>query len=1799
MKKRILPILLVLVMLLSLLPAQVFAASYTFDPNATIFTQNFTDDKPNNLGDYFTVTSTPLSTADKTTTWNTGNNGTSVNVFNQNGNLKYDGTHAVLTFTFKKNCTFWFKFLFSIRSAAPNSYAELLLNGQSLAKGTSDNALTSPFSVDVKTGDVFKIDFYSEDDFGTPCQMTVKNIRCTDLAAQDVTVSFDGNQANTKGTVSGTMAAQTVPAGTATALNKNAFTNVYSRKFSGKEYGGDVKFLGWNTAVDGSGDSYADGADITVSADTTLYAQWAGHKLTAHFDANYPDAPEINDTTSEVSAKYSIPTAPTRTQDGVSYSFRGWWTLPKGGETITEKDDVSGKYVVPTTARVTQEMVNNGPVTFYAQWSKRLNVTLDGNGYGGNLGGVNTWWTATMDTQLKSVTDNLLRFGGNSFPAGKDFGGWYIKNSNGTLGDKVYPLDEPYDYTEKIPGDSVTFIINWVDKAVQDVIVTFDANGGEGTMDAQTLTGGKGTLTPNAFRKAGFRFAGWALLPAGEKVYNDGAAVELTADTTLYALWEAVQSNLPVHFDGNGYQASIPDADIDENGHTVLPTLDEAKFPSLQKYYDWYILLADGTLGDRVTASYDLSAYRNSGVTLKAQWYRLSYIIRYHARTVDSGVTGSMEDQRAPFNQKIRLSRCTLMREGYTFAGWSTSSNIYGKAAYADGAELLREWDDGDWDWGDEGSEDGEHFDLYACWTKNMSEEEKAAREKLDAAKTLLEKNYQPKYGTDKNLLDMARARLTAGGIEGVTVAMKAAVSTKDMFTEACAGIDADGTLHYKWNDNGTTSSTTLYCRPTLTLACGAYTDEAEDVTVVLGLDEDKALDALRTQGRRISIPQELNDDTTLTSVPQYMVKEGVDESKVDYNSSDDLHTWATVTWQSSDASVIGISDRPSKLYGPYAVNVSRPKTDTSVTLTATLTYSGRDDLYVSFTYPVKVKGSQKAIDYQEGLELWLAGGTQDPYGALYVPATGAKIDVNNVTTDIHFPTTTDMRKVFADNYGADFDGKYTPILITSSNESVVESLEANAARAWVYRPLPGQKDAKVTLTVKILSRPSGSGKDYANMQVLARKDIQITVPAITQTEIDTAAAFMKKVCAEDVYWEGIRKANTARNKVTGDLWPFMEIVPDGDGYKFLRTAAESQWLGVKVDDIDGWYNSEQYRCFRSSVPSVVAHEKLSVTKPEYNTYVKIDSVLTYVEYGKYYEKFGSDPAYAQFKQFYKQPVSTVVTVIGTTGIEDPSVQDITVTVNVTGSPFAPAFADLTAATYTCKSNAYRTAWNALESALTSNSYTCTGSGSYVTGVTDPAGCRLYAGDPAHGEWSGWMYTVNGKMPMLDATTYAALDQYLLQANDRIDFYYVNCPTESGDHDWTENTAKRQEPTCTADGSAFYTCPTCGGTKTETLSATGHQYGEPAWTWSGYESASATFTCAHDASHTETVTAVITSAVTKEPTCAEDGLRTYTASVTFGEKGYTDTKTEAIKATGEHVWDDGVVTTEPTCTGKGVKTYTCVKCSATKTEELEALGHDYETKRTEPTCEADGKEEEVCSRCKDVKSSKVLPATGHSYRWNPRTGRYVCENCGKILIRDGDVKPAIPAKPGKSDQAGKSFPFVDVSKNDRYYDAVDYLYSKGIMNGTSSTKFSPNAELTRAMVVTILYRAQGEPAVHTSGSFKDVAAGRYYTEAVEWAAANNIVKGFTDGTFKPDKSVTREQLAAFLSRFAEYNGVELTEADGQLSADAAVSAWARKNVEWAAAEGILTSEQARNAVQNATRAEVAMAIYTYLTKDAK
>lgn len=195
------------------------------------------------------------------------------------------------------------------------------------------------------------------------------------------------------------------------------------------------------------------------------------------------------------------------------------------------------------------------------------------------------------------------------------------------------------------------------------------------------------------------------------------------------------------------------------------------------------------------------------------------------------------------------------------------------------------------------------------------------------------------------------------------------------------------------------------------------------------------------------------------------------------------------------------------------------------------------------------------------------------------------------------------------------------------------------------------------------------------------------------------------------------------------------------------------------------------------------------------------------------------------------------------------------------------------------------------------------------------------------------------------------------------------------------------------------------------------------------------------------------------------------------------------------------------------------------------------------------------------------------------------------------TRPAIPSYiPAVSDS---KFPFKDVGRSDAFYDAVKYLYENNIMNGTSRTEFSPNAELTRGMVVTILYRMEAEPSTSGAKPLSDVKTGLYYSKAVDWAAEKNIVNGFSDGTFKPEQLVTREQLATIISRYAVSKGIAVYEAANALASTDVVSAWARSNVAWAAAEGILTKTQTTNTTKNATRAEVATAIYTYLTKTAK
>ena len=175
--------------------------------------------------------------------------------------------------------------------------------------------------------------------------------------------------------------------------------------------------------------------------------------------------------------------------------------------------------------------------------------------------------------------------------------------------------------------------------------------------------------------------------------------------------------------------------------------------------------------------------------------------------------------------------------------------------------------------------------------------------------------------------------------------------------------------------------------------------------------------------------------------------------------------------------------------------------------------------------------------------------------------------------------------------------------------------------------------------------------------------------------------------------------------------------------------------------------------------------------------------------------------------------------------------------------------------------------------------------------------------------------------------------------------------------------------------------------------------------------------------------------------------------------------------------------------------------------------------------------------------------------------------------------------------ADTGLPFTDVAASAWYYDAVQYVYEQGMMNGTSASTFSPLMTTDRAMIVTILYRLEGEPAVTGTSAFSDVADGQWYTDAVIWAADNGIVTGYDTGAFGPSDTVTREQMAAILYRYASYKGYDVTaSADLSGYADQAqISAYALTAMQWANAEGLITgtSDSALTPGGSATRAEAA------------
>ncbi|MFR7741596.1 MAG: S-layer homology domain-containing protein [Flavonifractor plautii] len=180
----------------------------------------------------------------------------------------------------------------------------------------------------------------------------------------------------------------------------------------------------------------------------------------------------------------------------------------------------------------------------------------------------------------------------------------------------------------------------------------------------------------------------------------------------------------------------------------------------------------------------------------------------------------------------------------------------------------------------------------------------------------------------------------------------------------------------------------------------------------------------------------------------------------------------------------------------------------------------------------------------------------------------------------------------------------------------------------------------------------------------------------------------------------------------------------------------------------------------------------------------------------------------------------------------------------------------------------------------------------------------------------------------------------------------------------------------------------------------------------------------------------------------------------------------------------------------------------------------------------------------------------------------------------------------------EGLPFTDVTSGDWFYDAVAYVYDKGMMEGTTDTTFAPTMNLTRSMIAQVLYNLEERPEAPGAAGFPDVAAGAWYADAVNWAAARGIVKGYDTGAFGPEDSVTREQLAAILYRYAQAKGYDTTQggmAVREFSDSASISDWAQEAMAWAVNAQVLSGKG--NGVLDpqgtATRAEVAQMLMNF------
>lgn len=931
------------------------------------------------------------------------------------------------------------------------------------------------------------------------------------------------------------------------------------------------------------------------------------------------------------------------------------------------------------------------------------------------------------------------------------------------------------------------------------------------------------------------------------------------------------------------------------------------------------------------------------------------------------------------------------------------------------------------------------------------------AAQAVDADKETLEKaakalsTLYPRFGEDSNVQTMVETRLANAGFSGVGVKFISAEPTNATAVQAASAISSIGGITYFYDDpNKTVNERTQWFdtyKAYFTLTCGSETQENVAVPVTVYWDADKVRDFMT---------KEVLDQTTLPELT---------EKNLTLPASG---KWTTISWTSSDPTIIANDG-----------TITRSTIDQQAVLTATFTFNFTSDvtgneqpIVLYKVFEVTVKGNADAADratlYQQKLNDALAAPSLKDF------VTGAKLtaDANGVYTtsnDIQFPTTRDLK----------IDGKYTPVVITSSDPGVIEApTTPNSARVWVYRPLPGESAKTVTLTMKILDRPNGPqpGDDLSAMHVLASKEIKVTVQPLTQAEIGAELALMAEVKAN--YWNGIRNANTDQNNVTTDLHAFQECYLDtDDSLTWVYDREDLKNHGIVPVPLDNWYDQQIWRLFRSSNADVVAHENLLVTRQGDSKAVTITSYLSSETLGRYAEKY---PQNADFQKLYKQPVTIDLVVTGTQYAQGVSNTvrmqaakralaarpTVTVSFSLSGRGMGFAESDL-------KYAEGSTVYDVFSDQLAKHGYTCKRRGSYIAAITSNSGVTLEEFD--EGKNSGWMYRVNGEL----------VGRYMsaqgLEDGDRIELYFTSDWTsEPGAEGWQK--PGKIETIVNADGSVTKIETKSDGTVIETT------------TWRDGSTLTA------ETSPNGRVKTVEKRADGTTVETVESASGGITASVSVPKSvGSTRVDIPVSKPTGSMVavivHPDG---TEEIVRGS-VVTETGIALRAEGDVRLKVIDN---AKRFNDMANHWAKD-----AVEFASSRELFNGVGNDAFGPDRS------------MTRGMVNTVLARLAGADTAGGETW----------YAKGTVWAVENGISDGTN-----PEQPVTREQLAAMLYRYAGSPAVSGELGFDDAdSISAWARDAVRWCVDNGILNGVGGNRMTPQDLARRGQVAAMLMRFLQ------------------------------------------------------------------